>query len=77
MEIQEIEADDLLQTMQQSIIDRKFGSVVQLAINESMPEAVRDLLTENLEIKSNDVYVLRPPLGLVNLVSAIFQCGTQ
>ena len=34
LEIQEIEADDLLQTMQQSIIDRKFGSVVQVAINE-------------------------------------------
>jgi polyphosphate kinase len=67
MEIQEIEADDLLQTMQQSILDRKFGSVVQLAINESMPEDIRDLLTENLEIKSNDVYVLPAPLGLVNL----------
>jgi polyphosphate kinase len=67
MEIQEIEADDLLETMQQSILDRKFGSVVQVAINESMPEEVRDLLTEKLEIKPNDVYVLPAPLGLVNL----------
>jgi polyphosphate kinase len=67
MEIQEIEADDLLETMQQSILDRKFGSVVQVTINESMPEEVRDLLTEKLEIKPNDVYVLPAPLGLVNL----------
>ena len=67
MEIQEIEADDLLETMQQSILERKFGSVVQVAINESMPENIRDLLTENLEIKPNDVYVLPAPLGLVNL----------
>jgi polyphosphate kinase len=67
MEIQEIEADDLLETMQQSILERKFGSVVQVAINESMPEDVRDLLTKKLEIKPNDVYVLPGPLGLVNL----------
>ena len=67
MEIQEIEADDLLETMQQSILERKFGSVVQVAINESMPEEIRDLLTENLEIKANDEYVLPAPLGLVNL----------
>ena len=36
-EIQEIEADDLLETMQQSIRRRKFGSVVQVAIHKSMP----------------------------------------
>jgi len=67
MEIQEIEADDLLETMQQSILERKFGSVVQVAINESMPEEIRNLLNENLEIKANDEYVLPAPLGLVNL----------
>jgi polyphosphate kinase len=67
MEIQEIEADDLLQTMQQSILKRKFGSVVQVAINESMPEDVSNLLIENLEINSNDVYVLPAPLGLGKL----------
>jgi len=67
MEIQEIEADDLLQTMQQGILHREFGSVVQVAIYESMPEDVRNLLSENLEIKPNDVYVLPAPLGLSNL----------
>ena len=67
MEIQEIEADDLLQTMQQSILKRKFGSVVQVTINESMTEDVINLLIENLEINSNDVYVLPAPLGLSNL----------
>src|SRR5678816_2686790 len=42
VEIQEIEADDLLETMQQSIRKRKFGSVVQLEVNEDMPDHVRD-----------------------------------
>ena len=67
MEIQQIEADDLLETMQQSILKRKFGAVVQVAIYESMPQDIRNLLRENLEIKPNDVYVLPAPLGLSNL----------
>ena len=67
VEIQEIEADDLLETMQQSIRRRKFGSVVQVEINEDMPDQVRDLLIDNLEIRQNDVYVLPSPLGLSSL----------
>ena len=67
MEIQEIEADDLLQTMQEGILKREFGSVVQVAVYGSMPEDVRNLLSENLEIKPNDMYVLPAPLGLSNL----------
>lgn len=67
IEIQELEADDLLETMQQSIRKRKFGSVVQVAIYPSMPDEIRDLLVENLEVTRNDVYVLNHPLGLANL----------
>lgn len=66
-EIQEIEADDLLETMQQSIRRRKFGSVVQVAIHESMSAAVRNLLVENLEIKRSDVFIQSSPLGLADL----------
>jgi len=43
--------------MQQSIRRRKFGSVVQIAIHESMPTAIRNLLVENLELKRSDVFV--------------------
>jgi polyphosphate kinase len=67
VEIQEIEADDLLETMQQSIRRRKFGSVVQVEIYEDMPDQVRDLLIDNLEIRQNDVYILPAPLGLSSL----------
>ncbi|HLO18028.1 MAG TPA: polyphosphate kinase 1 [Anaerolineales bacterium] len=65
--IQEIEADDLLESMQQSIRKRRFLSVVQMEIYESMPDTVRELLIENLEIKPNDVYILPAPLGLSSL----------
>ncbi len=67
VEIQELEADDLLETMQASIRRRKFGSVVQVSIYENMPANIRDLLVENLEVRLTDVYVQSSPLGLVNL----------
>ena len=67
VQIQELEADDLLETMEQSIRKRRFASVVQLEIYESMPVAIRELLIENLEIRPNDVYVLPAPLGLSSL----------
>jgi polyphosphate kinase len=67
VEIQEIEADDLLETMQQSIRKRKFGSVVQVEINDHMPDSIRDLLIDNLEVRQNDVYVLPAPFGLSSL----------
>ncbi len=67
IEIQELEADDLLETMQQNIRKRKFGSVVQVAVYPSMPEEMRDLLVDNLEITHNDIYSLTHPLGLASL----------
>lgn len=67
VQIQELEAEDLLETMEQSIRKRRFASVVQLEIYESMPAAIRELLIENLEIRPNDVYVLPAPLGLSSL----------
>jgi polyphosphate kinase len=70
IEIQELEADDLLESMEQSIRKRKFGSVAQVSVYESMPADIRDLLVENLEIKPSDIFVQRKPLGLANLWQA-------
>ena len=72
MEIQELEASDLLETMEQSVRQRRFGSVVRLTINPNMPARMRELLIENLEIDRNDVYVLEGHLGLGELME-IFQ----
>jgi polyphosphate kinase len=67
IEIQELEADDLLESMQASIRKRKFGSVAQVGILEDMPAHIRALLVDNLEINLTDLFVQRKPLGLVNL----------
>jgi len=68
MEIQELEASDLLESMEQSVRQRRFGSVVRLTINPNMPTKMRELLIENLEIDRNDVYILEGHLGLSELM---------
>lgn len=67
IEIQELEAEDLLESMQQSIRKRKFGSVVMMAIHNTMPKNIRNVLAHNLEIKPTDVYVLNGQLSLAHL----------
>lgn len=64
MEIQELEADDLLEMMEESVRKRRFGMVVQLAVNKNMPDYIKDLLIENLRVDKNDVFALDGPLGL-------------
>ena len=65
--IQELEAADLLETVEESIRKRRFGSVVRLIVNEDISESVRDILVENMEIDPRDVYTLRGPLALTHL----------
>ena len=42
MSIQELEADDLLETIEQGVLRRRFGSVVRLTVDSATPETVRD-----------------------------------
>ena len=66
--IQELEAADLLETMEESVRKRRFGSVVHLAINPGMPENLQAILIENLDMDENDVYEMDNPLGMSNLM---------
>ncbi|HEY5565039.1 MAG TPA: polyphosphate kinase 1 [Rhodothermia bacterium] len=67
MSIQELEASDLLESVEQSIRKRRFGSVVRVSVNPSMPEDLRQILAENLDVDRRDLYVLDGPLGLGSL----------
>lgn len=69
MVIQELEAADLLETMEQTVRQRRFGSVVLISINESMSVRIRDILMENLEIDRNGIYTIEGPLGYSDLMS--------
>ena len=67
--IQEIEADDLLETVAEGIRRRRFGSVVRLTVHQDMPEKILRILMNNLEIHANGVYRLNGPLALNRLMS--------
>jgi len=69
MAIQELEAADLLETMEQTVRQRRFGSVVLILINDSMSFRIREILMENLEIDRNDIYAIDGPMGYSDLMS--------
>jgi len=71
IEIQEDEADDLIRSIEESIRMRRYGSVVRVGVESSMPERIRAILIENLEVTPDDVYQLTPPLGLSHLMALL------
>ncbi|WP_322511129.1 polyphosphate kinase 1 [Chloroflexus sp.] len=68
VEIEEDEADDLLATIEQGLRQRRFGEVVRLSVDDGMPERIRQLLATNLKIGPEDIYAVRGPLGLSDLM---------
>ncbi|HEX3642592.1 MAG TPA: polyphosphate kinase 1, partial [Ktedonobacteraceae bacterium] len=68
IELQVDEASDLLESIEQELQDRRFGAVVDLAVNPSMPPRIRSLLLNNLELTSGDLTVVDGPLGMGNVV---------
>lgn len=54
--IQELEADDLLETIEEGVRQRRFGDVVRLLVDHGMPAPILDILMTNLEIGAADVY---------------------
>jgi polyphosphate kinase len=65
IELKEDDAGDLMiESIEQGLRERRFGSVVDLAVNPSMPPRIRTLLLDELEITSNDLTVIDGPLGM-------------
>ncbi|MEW6029116.1 MAG: polyphosphate kinase 1 [Chloroflexota bacterium] len=64
MILQELEGGDLLEMMQESVRERRFGSVICLEVNPDMPAMIRAMLVEQLEMDEKDVYSLETPLGI-------------
>jgi len=62
--IREAEAEDLLETIEESLERRFFGYVVQLEVEESMPPDVRAWLVGKLATELQLVQVSTGPLGL-------------
>ena len=67
MAIQEIEADDLLETIEEGVSQRRFNSVVRMDVDEGMPDSLLDVLRENFEIDDSEIYRVSGPLALSRL----------
>jgi polyphosphate kinase len=67
--IKELEAEDLLETIEEGVRQRKFGSVVRLQVNQQMPQHILQILMTNLEVDSSEVYRSKGLLGLSRLAT--------
>ncbi|MBD3220278.1 polyphosphate kinase 1 [bacterium] len=67
IEIQELEAGDLLETMSERVYERQFGDAVRLETAAGMDDESRRLLVANLELDPNDEIALDGPLDLGGL----------
>lgn len=66
-EIEEDEADDLLIAIEQELRKRRFGSVVRMEIQVGMPNFIRNMLIEEMDLGEADVYTVEGLLCLSDL----------
>ena len=70
LSVEEDEADDLMIAIEEQLHMRRFsGSVVRLEIHHSMPEDVRQMLMQEMELEETDVYEVEGLIGLNSLFS--------
>ncbi len=65
--IQDLEAGDLLESIEEGVWQRRFADVIRLEVNDAMPADVLEILQKNLELDPEDVYTLGRPLALSRL----------
>jgi polyphosphate kinase len=68
IEIKELETADLLETIEEGVKQRRFGDVVRLQVGEDMPAPILEILMNNLEIDSSQVYRAKGPLSFSRLM---------
>ncbi len=71
LDLQEDEADDLLQAIESELQKRRFGEPVRLEIERGMPEYIRDLLLEALQLGATDAYEIDGLMGLESLLTIV------
>jgi polyphosphate kinase len=69
LDIRELEAEDLLETVEESVRRRRFGDVVRLSVYHQMPRPMLRILMQNLEIGEREVHRVRGLLGLSRLMA--------
>src|SRR5579862_4671516 len=67
-EIVDLEAGDLLESVEEGVWQRRFADVVRVEVDDAMPQPVLDILKKNLELEPEDIYKISGgPLSLVRV----------
>lgn len=69
IEVEEDEADDLMLSIESELTRRRFGRVVRLEIEPSIPTDILNLLMREMDIEDDQVDKIRGPLGLDGLMN--------
>jgi len=69
LDIQELEASNLLESVKQTVRQRRFGTALRVTVSKSMPKHIRALLSEYLNLNSNNMFALSTPLGMSSLMA--------
>jgi len=64
----EEEAEDLLETIEGELRERKFAQIVRLEIDTEMPKHLKKYIVKNLNINWNDVYEMKGTIGLADVM---------
>jgi polyphosphate kinase len=67
VEVEEDDAENLLQAMEKELLRRRFGPPVRLELAEGISDRIRALLVRELGVEENEVYELPAPLDLTGL----------
>jgi polyphosphate kinase len=65
--IQEVESDDLLETIEEAVWRRRFRAVVRLQVDRGIPPKIVKILAEELELEERAIYRVDGPLDLSRL----------
>ena len=67
LDIDEDDAEDLLESLEEELSRRQFGAAVRMEIEQGVSSKLLDKLMEELEVSKSEVFTLNPPLDLTFL----------
>jgi len=67
--IKELEAEDLLETIEEGVRQRRFGSVVRMTVTPDIPPGLLQTLMSNLDIEVAQIFKVKGPLALKRTMS--------
>ncbi len=68
IEIEEDEADDLLEAVRDLVDQRRFGDVVRLEVSDETPSELKEFLVERLELQPFQVYRVKGPMAFSEMM---------